>query len=364
VALHEFMTGNRAAVIASAVRKVTLAQPERAGDEVTDEISTFVDELIRTLRKDAGLSDTATLPGHAEFAARQGRLHFERGLDIVSVLHDFAMVCDSIAELGAAQHMFFEAREFQLLNQSIDAGTAAALEEYWRAAHTEGGARSTETFGYLAHELRNALATARLALETLQTGNVGANSRTGLLLQRSLARMDNLVGHALVMSRLESGTPLEPQTITLEPWLKQLVADAVTERGVSVTVRADADVTVLADERLLTSAIGNLIQNAIKFTAPDTTIEVRARAEGEHVIVEVEDRCGGLPSAEHEDLFLPFLQRGRDRRGAGLGLSIAAQSVKAHHGEIGVENLAGLGCIFRIKLPARALAEQELAAHG
>jgi signal transduction histidine kinase len=364
VALHEFMADQRSALIDLSVRKVQLAEPERDAAEIEEEVTVFLDEVIRTLRKEAGLAESATLPGHAEFAARQGRHHFERGLDVLSVVHDFGMVCDSVGELGAAAHMFFEAREYQVLNQCVDAGTAAALEEYWKAAHGDSGSRNTESFGFLAHELRNSLTTARLALDTLQSGNVGTNSRTGQLLQRSLQRMDSLLAHALVVSRLESGAPLEPRTVELEPWLRQLVADAVTERGVTVTLLVEATPTIDADERLLTSAIANLIQNAVKFTAPGSVVQVRARLDGDDVVIEVEDRCGGLPSSSpHEDLFLPYLQRGRDRRGAGLGLSIAAQAVKAHHGEIGVENLPAVGCIFRIRLPREAQVA-DLAAHG
>ena len=65
----------------------------------------------------------------------------------------------------------------------------------------------------------------------------------------------------------------------------------------------------------------------------------------------MEDECGGLPPGRAEELVRPFAQRGPDRTGLGLGLTIASESVVANGGEIRVRNLPGRGCIFTIDLP-------------
>jgi signal transduction histidine kinase len=74
------------------------------------------------------------------------------------------------------------------------------------------------------------------------------------------------------------------------------------------------------------------------------------------VLIEVEDECGGLPPGKAEELFLQFEQRGVDRTGLGLGLSISRRSVEADGGEIHVRDLPGVGCVFAIDLPRLAPA--------
>ena len=108
---------------------------------------------------------------------------------------------------------------------------------------------------------------------------------------------------------------------------------------------------VLADEHLLTSAISNLVQNAVKFSHKDTSIVLRARLDEPSITIEVEDRCGGLPASKHEELFKPFVQGARDRRGVGLGLAITREVVQALSGTITVRDLPQEGCVFSIRLP-------------
>jgi hypothetical protein len=69
------------------------------------------------------------------------------------------------------------------------------------------------------------------------------------------------------------------------------------------------------------------------------------------VLIDVEDECGGLPPGKAEDLFRPFEQRGADKSGLGLGLSISMKGVRANGGEIRVRNLPGKGCTFTVDLP-------------
>lgn len=100
--------------------------------------------------------------------------------------------------------------------------------------------------------------------------------------------------------------------------------------------------------------LSNLIQNALKYTREGGKIQVRANLAGEHIVIEVEDECGGLsPNAETE-LFKPFEQQSQNRTGLGLGLTIARRAIVLNHGTIKVQNLPGKGCIFKITLPKKA----------
>jgi signal transduction histidine kinase len=89
-------------------------------------------------------------------------------------------------------------------------------------------------------------------------------------------------------------------------------------------------------------------------------VALHAYREGDRILIEVKDHCGGLPPGPAENLLRPFVQRGTDRTGLGLGLEICRRSVEANHGTLGVRDIPGIGCVFTIALPhhpAAALAQ-------
>ena len=141
--------------------------------------------------------------------------------------------------------------------------------------------------------------------------------------------------------------------------LRDVEETSVPERGVKLRVDVDPKLELDADERLLISAATNLVQNAFKFSKPEGQIVLRARKEGAFVLIEVEDECGGLPPGREEELFKPYVQKGEDRRGLGLGLAITREAVEAHGGELLVRNLPGKGCVFAMKLPSTAERREE-----
>jgi signal transduction histidine kinase len=110
-------------------------------------------------------------------------------------------------------------------------------------------------------------------------------------------------------------------------------------------------VVIDADRQLLTTAVTNLLQNAIKFTREHGSVRLRPHATADRVLIDVEDECGGLPPGQVEALFGPFEQRGVDRTGLGLGLAICRTGVQLNGGEIRVRDLPGTGCIFTVDLP-------------
>jgi signal transduction histidine kinase len=123
-------------------------------------------------------------------------------------------------------------------------------------------------------------------------------------------------------------------------------------RGLQFTIEAiDSTVSIDVDPQLLTSAVMNLVNNACKFTHAGGRVVVRAPHKNGRVRIEVQDECGGIPDS-NGDLFQPFAeQRGNDRTGLGLGLSIARKAVRAHGGDISTRNMPGVGCVFVIELP-------------
>jgi len=232
------------------------------------------------------------------------------------------------------------------------------VTEYGRERNQTGidgeSARGTERLGFFAHELRNLLHTALMAFEVLKTGNVGVAGSTGTVLHRTLTASHSLVTRSLAEVRLTQGIQNREQFRVAE--LIEEVSSASTldanARGVRLIVTpVDDALAIAADRQVLAAVIGNLLQNAFKFTRPRTTVTVRVGASAERVLIEVQDECGGLPRGDVNELFRPFEQRSADRTGLGLGLAFSRWGAEANEGRIYARNLPGRGCVFTVDLP-------------
>jgi len=97
--------------------------------------------------------------------------------------------------------------------------------------------------------------------------------------------------------------------------------------------------------------LGNVLQNAFKFTHHRSEVTLNAYAAADRILIDVEDNCGGLPPGKPEMLFQPFMQESQDKSGLGLGLSISRRTVEAIAGILSVRDKPGTGCVFTIDLP-------------
>ncbi|MBC7957139.1 MAG: sensor histidine kinase, partial [Cytophagales bacterium] len=113
----------------------------------------------------------------------------------------------------------------------------------------------------------------------------------------------------------------------------------------------DLVLRVEANRDLLLGSLANLLSNAFKFTHRHTSVNLNAYALEDRIHIDVEDRCGGLPSDYAETMFTPFAQLGADKSGLGLGLSIARQNVESMGGTLTVRNVIEVGCVFTIGFP-------------
>ena len=103
--------------------------------------------------------------------------------------------------------------------------------------------------------------------------------------------------------------------------------------------------------------MGNLLQNAFKFTHHGSEVTLSAYASADRILIDVEDHCGGLPPGDPEKMYLPFTQNGVDRSGVGLGLPISRHGVEMSNGTLAARDLPGVGCVFTINLPRHSLSE-------
>jgi signal transduction histidine kinase len=198
----------------------------------------------------------------------------------------------------------------------------------------------------------------------IRTGQVGLSGPTGAVLDRCLIGLRNLVDRSLADVRLRSALPAGGRLISLGDFIADLEVSARLEaqsHECALTVsRVDSRLAVDADRDMLFSAVGNLLQNAFKFTRPHSEVVLNAYATADRVLIDVEDNCGGLPPGDAERLFQPFTQRSADKSGVGLGLSISRRSVEANDGTLSVRDMPGKGCVFTIELPRHLVAETYL----
>lgn len=348
--MHDLIQSHRGELVAAHLRDQRAKHPERSEEELLDGIAEFFDLLL------AALSRRQTLTARVQASAYRHGLSRLRGrFAVCAIVHDYGLVCDVISRLGIQLGAPFEARDVLIMNQSVDAAIAGALDAYWHASQREPGQDGAEHLGIFAHEVRNAVSTAAMTVQLLKRGQVSPAGATLAVLERAVREIERIVTSALSEARLGASS-LRPERVDLSTFLADLAGATVPERGVRIDLQVSGELWLQADPQHLTSALGNLLRNAIKFTHDGQTVRVRARrvAEARAVAVEVEDRCGGLPPGMAEDLFQPFVQRSAERSGAGLGLTIARKAVAAHGGTLTVEDLPGLGCVFRVVLPLSA----------
>lgn len=301
----------------------------------------------------AGRPDDAAV---AISAGIHGTEMLRLGYSLSHVVHAYGAICQAITELVTKKHLSISSAEFRDLNLCLDVAIAGAVTEYQAIRNVQESSREVEHLGFLAHELRNALGTVKLSIELIENGTVGFGGSTGQVLKLGLKRIDDLINRSLTEVRLRIDPKIHTESIFLVQIVNQLLVTAEIEaKRKNQVIETDVDPTLVAeaDQQLIYSAISNLIQNALKFTPEGGKIKVRGKLVKDKINIEVEDECGGLPD-NALDLFKPFEQAHPDRKGLGLGLTIAQRAINLNHGSIGVQNLPGRGCVFTISLPKKS----------
>jgi signal transduction histidine kinase len=209
------------------------------------------------------------------------------------------------------------------------------------------------------------LAAARLAFETITSGRVGPSGSTAALLGRSLERLATLIDSSIAQVRLEAGIRISKR-VSMRGFIEEVEVGAAmlaNARGLTLAVpMVEMGVAVDVDPQLLAGAVANLLQNAFKFTRAHGHVVLKVSAVSDRVLIEVEDQCGGLPPGKADELFRRFEQRGPNRTGLGLGLSISRKSVEADGGKLRVRDVPGVGCVFTIDLPRLPVSSQGASA--
>jgi two-component system sensor histidine kinase SenX3 len=212
----------------------------------------------------------------------------------------------------------------------------------------------------VSHELKTPIGALALLAETLAgETDPAVVQRLSDRVRIEAFRVSNIVDDLLTLSRIERQDSTDRDEFGIDLFVRECVDrvhPAAEQAGVElVTAPIDPELRHVGDRQQLTSALANLLENAVKYSEPGTAVEVRVHADDDRLAIAVHDHGIGIPSTEHERIFERFYRvdkaRSRDTGGSGLGLSIARHAVRNHGGDITVVSREGEGSAFTIVLP-------------
>jgi signal transduction histidine kinase/ActR/RegA family two-component response regulator len=222
--------------------------------------------------------------------------------------------------------------------------------------------RKDEFLATLAHELRNPLAPVRTGLDLLSLSpDPEATKQTLAVMHRQLGHMVRLIDDLLDVSRITRGKlELKREQVSLRSAVDAAVEASrpfIEEKRHSLRVSLPEQAIALhADLTRIAQVISNLLNNASKYSNPGGVIELSARVEAEHAVIEVRDNGIGIPPDSLEDVFEMFSQVNRtlDRSqgGLGIGLALVRRVVEMHGGHVSASSEGlGRGSTFTVRLP-------------
>ncbi len=278
----------------------------------------------------------------------------DAGYTVGQLVGAYGAICQGITKYAHHSEAPMTAQEFSVINLTLDLAVAQAVTEYQQVVRGHAMESEKNRLGRLVHDLRNSLAGAMLAHDLIKMGDVGVAGATSRVLTEAHVRMKDLIDRSVAQIRLGDIQVFDQTDVSVLGLLSEVESTLIPEayaRSIHVFVEADPKLRVFADRHLMTSAVANLAQNAVKFTKLGSRVWIRAFADGEEVVIEIEDECGGIPEGTIKTLFEPYVQVDANKSGLGLGLGIARQAAELNGGTVTVKSKPGIGCTFTLRLP-------------
>ena len=225
----------------------------------------------------------------------------------------------------------------------------------------------------VSHELKTPIGALQLLAEALLDAtdpdsvttdpaeDVAAARRFAERIQTESTRLGRLVNELLELTRLQGAEPLPaPEPVAID-WVVAEVIDrtrtAASARSIEVDVTGDRGLTVYGSDSQVATAVANLVENAIAYSAENTKVDVVTRGDDEYVEIAVTDQGIGIGPSDLDRIFERFYRadqaRSRATGGTGLGLAIVKHIATNHGGRVEVSSRLGGGSTFTIRLPAR-----------
>jgi len=327
---------------------------ELSRGELWDHLPHLFDEVLAALRAEEGSSAEEVASNGSTASVAHGTQRLRVGFDLAQVIREYEILTECILDEVEAVGGSISTRAFRRVQALLNAGRAQAVAAYIDRRDVEMTRTHSQHVAFIAHELRSPLMSAFLVVTALRKKERPEDQWALGMLTRNLNALRELIDQVLTADRLAGQIQPRRESFDLRTLLEQVVAEAqlaAQQRHVEVALQAPEAMPFNGDQRLLRSAIDNVLGNAVKFTREGSAISVRARRNDGAITVEVEDGCGGLPQSNTTELFEPFVQRGENRTGFGLGLAIVKQAIEGHGGRVSVRNIPGKGCVFSLELP-------------
>ncbi len=354
----------------------TLVYVERATDRAAEAVADSSAEAIRLRRA------LDALPQAVIICDERGEPVFRnsRALTLMGSRHTDALAAQAVDELlattgpGASEERTLELygpprRTLSVRTESIDngqrvLGVMAVIDDVSDRRRLEDVRR--DFVANVSHELKTPMGALGLLAETLLSESEPEVSRR--LAQRihdEAFRISRIIDDLLDLSRIESeeSPPREPVLVNLVmAEAAERIRAAAEHRSVEIKLdEPTPPVAVIGDRRQLTSALYNLLENAVKFSYDGGVVEFSGKTEDNEVIIVVGDKGSGIPTRDLERIFERFyrVDHGRSRQtgGTGLGLSIVRHVAQNHHGTVQVESREGEGSTFTLRIPTQVRGE-------
>jgi two-component system, OmpR family, sensor histidine kinase SenX3 len=262
-------------------------------------------------------------------------------------------------ELFGPPRRILNVRAVPLADPARPSGVLVVVEDTSERRRLENVRR--DFVANISHELKTPVGALALLAETLlDERDPDVTRRLAERLANEAFRVGRTIDDLLELSRLEVASAPANEHVPVATFVSEACArvePAAEQRGIEFEVEeAPARLTVVGERRQLVSALTNLLDNAVKYSEPGSTVEVQARTDGTWVDVTVRDHGIGIPRRDLERVFERFYRvdraRSRETGGTGLGLAIVRHVASNHRGEVRVESREGVGSTFTLRLPA------------
>ena len=335
---------------------VHVARHSLNGSELRNSVPDYLVALVDALQRESSL-EVSGAEAWAKIAREHAIARVRQGFNIEELVREFIILRQILFDL-AREHAV-DGGHLSRLADLVESAIAIAVRSYVESRDYAARRVEAEHIGFVTHELRNPLTTAELMASKLRQKSTSPHapieSREVELLDRSLKRIHELLDGVLLVERLNADAVTAQTTALALGDLLSPVIDAATSvaasRGIALEAQFDRELTVQADPQLTASVLGNVLDNAVKYT-DEGRVQLVAEASADEVVIHVYDNCLGISDEELATIFEPF-RRGAHggRPGTGLGLAIAKRAVEAQGGRIGADSASERGCHFWFTLP-------------
>jgi two-component system phosphate regulon sensor histidine kinase PhoR len=216
----------------------------------------------------------------------------------------------------------------------------------------------------VSHEIKTPLTAIKGFVETLQQGKVDKaeeNQRFLGIIQKHVDRLNSIIEDLLALSRIEQEDErkeIDFRQVKIEDTFKaaiQLCRPKAEEKKIRIDLDCEKDATAIFDPTLIEQAVVNLLDNALKYSEPQSTVVLKSHRQNSELIISVQDHGIGIAQKHLPRLFERFYRvdkaRSRNMGGTGLGLAIVKHIAQAHGGHVAVESELGEGSRFSIHVP-------------